>query len=75
MTALNHCINFGDAYAASYQLGFIVRFIGGKKMPSECVRCGKCEQSSPQNIEIPECFDRIEKEKALYFRKNVLMKP
>ena len=45
MTALNYFINFGDAEAANYQLGFIVRFNGGKKMPSECIRCGACEQA------------------------------
>ena len=75
MTALNYYINFGDAYAANYQLGFVVRFNGGKKMPSECIRCGKCEQACPQNIKILECFDRIEKEITPFFRKNVLMKP
>ena len=75
MTALNYYINFGDAYAANYQLGFVVRFNGGKKMPSECIRCGACEQACPQNIAILDCFDRIEKEIAPFRRPNVLMKP
>ena len=75
MTALNYYINFGDPYAANYQLGFVVRFNSGKKMPSECIRCGACEEACPQNIKILECFDRIEKEIVPFSRKNVLMKP
>ena len=75
MTALNYFINFGDPYAANYQLGFVVRFNHGKKMPSECIRCGACEAACPQNIPILECFDRIESEIAPFSRKNVLMKP
>ena len=74
MTALNYFINFGDPYAANYQLGFVVRFNGGKKMPSECIRCGACEEACPQNIPILECFDRIAEEIAPYSRKNVLMR-
>ena len=74
MTALNYYINFDDAYAANYQLGFVVRFNGGKKLPSECVRCGACEEACPQNIAILDCFDRIEREIAPFSRKNVLMK-
>ncbi len=75
MTALNYFINFGDPYAANYQLGFVVRFNGGKKLPNECIRCGKCEQACPQNIKILECFDRIEREIVPFSRKNILMKP
>lgn len=75
MTALNYYINFGDAEAANYQLGFIVRFNGGKKMPSECIRCGACEQACPQNIRIMECFDRIDREITPYRKPQVLMKP
>ena len=74
MTALNYYINFDDAYAANYQMGFVVRFNGGKKMPSECIKCGACEDACPQNIKILECFDRIEKEITPYSRKNVLMR-
>ena len=74
MTALNYYINFKDAYAANYQLGFVVRFNGGKKMPSECIRCGACEQACPQNIKILECFDRIEREITPFSRTNVLMR-
>lgn len=74
MTALNYYINFEDPYAANYQLGFVVRFNGGKKMPTECIRCGACEEACPQNIPILECFDRIEKEIAPFSRKNVLMR-
>ena len=75
MTALNYYINFKDPYAANYQLGFVVRFNGGKKMPNECIRCGACEQACPQNIAILDCFDRIKREIDPYRRVNVLMKP
>ena len=74
MTALNYLINFGDPYAACYQLGFVVRFNAGRKMPSECIRCGKCEEACPQGIKILDCFDRIEKEIVPYSRKTVLMR-
>ena len=74
MTALNYYINFEDPYAANYQLGFVVRFNSGKKMPSECVRCGACEEACPQNIKILDCFDRIEKEIVPFSRPNVLMR-
>ena len=75
MTALNYYINFGDAYAANYQLGFVVRFNSGKKMPSECIQCGACEEACPQNIKILECFERIENEIVPYHRKTILMRP
>lgn len=75
MTALNYYINFGDPYAANYQLGFVVRFNHGKKLPNECIRCGACETACPQNIAILECFDRIERDIVPFSRKNVLMKP
>ncbi len=74
MTALNYYINFGDPYAANYQLGFVVRFNGGKKLPSECIRCGACEDACPQNIPILECFDRIEKEIVPFVNMPLLMK-
>lgn len=74
MTALNYYINFEDAYAANYQLGFVVRFNSGKKMPNECIRCGACEEACPQNIAILDCFDRIEKEIVPFSRPNILMK-
>lgn len=75
MTALNYYINFGDPYAASYQLGFVVRFNACRKMPSECIKCGACEDACPQGIPILECFERIEKEIVPFTRKQVLMKP
>ncbi len=56
MTALNYFINFSDACEANYQLGFIVRFNGGKKMPSECIECRACMEACPQNIDIMNCF-------------------
>ena len=74
MTALNYYINFEDPYAANYQLGFVVRFNAGKKMPSECIRRGACEEACPQGIKILDCFDRIEREITPYSRKNVLMR-
>ena len=75
LTALNYYINFDDAAAAAYQLGFVVRFNAGKKMPDECIRCGACEEACPQNIPILECFDRIEREIVPHRKPVVLMKP
>ncbi len=75
MTALNYFINFGDPYAANYQLGFVVRFNAGRKMISECIKCGACETACPQGLPILECFERIEKEIMPFSRKQVLMKP
>ncbi len=75
MTALNYYINFGDPYKANYQLGFVVRFNGGKKLPFDCIGCGACENACPQNIRILECFERIRKEIAPYSKPVVLMKP
>ena len=74
MTALNYFINFGDAAAAAYQLGFVVRFNGGKKLPDECIQCRACEDVCPQNIEIMECFDRIANEIVPHRKTTVLMK-
>lgn len=75
LTALNYLINFEDPYRANYQLGFIVRFNMGKKLPNECVRCGACEDACPQNISIMECFDRIAEEIVPFSKPSVLMKP
>ena len=74
LTALNYYINFGDPYKANYQLGFVVRFNGGKNMPSECIRCGACEEACPQNIPILECFDCIAEKITPFSKANVLMK-
>ncbi|MBQ9041717.1 MAG: aldo/keto reductase [Eggerthellaceae bacterium] len=75
LTALNYLINFGDPYKANYQLGFVVRFNSGKVMPTECIRCGACEEACPQNIPIMECFDRIDEEIVPFSKPTVLMKP
>lgn len=75
LTALNYYINFNDPYKANYQLGFVVRFNAGKAMPSDCMRCGACEEACPQNIPILECFDRIERDIVPFSKPNVLMKP
>ena len=76
MTALNYYINYGDAQAARYQLGFVVRFNGGRAMPTECIRCGACEDACPQNIKIMECFDRIDDEiLTCEYSAPVLMRP
>lgn len=75
MTALNYFINFSDACEANYQLGFIVRFNGGKKMPSECIECRACMEACPQNIDIMNCFKRIEEEIVPHGRPRVLMRP
>ena len=75
MTALNYLINFGDPYKANHQLGFVVRFNMGKALPSECIRCGACEEACPQNIPILECFDRIAEEIVPFSKPSVLMKP
>ena len=75
LTALNYYLNYGDAKEAKYQLGFVVRFNGGKKMPSECIQCGACEDACPQNINILECFDRIANEVvAVEMAPRVLMR-
>ena len=53
----------------------MVRFNGGKKMPSECIQCGACEDACPQNINILECFDRIANEVvAVEMAPRVLMR-
>ncbi|WP_165052126.1 MULTISPECIES: aldo/keto reductase [unclassified Adlercreutzia] len=76
LTVLNHFINYGDPAEAHYQLGFVVRFNGGKKLPSECLRCGACEEACPQGISILECFDRIKQEITSHApAAKVLMKP
>ncbi|MDO4503045.1 MAG: aldo/keto reductase [Coriobacteriia bacterium] len=75
LTALNYYLNYGDAAAAKYQVGFVVRFNGGKKMPTECIRCGACEDACPQNINILECFDRLDAEvMSVDMAPNVLMR-
>lgn len=74
MTALNYYINFEDAAAAAYQLGFVVRFNSGKKLPDECIRCRACEDVCPQGIQIMDCFDRIAEEIVPYRQTSVLMK-
>ena len=56
-------------------LGFgCMRFDAGKQMPSECIRCGACEEACPQNIPILECFDRIANEIEPHRKSVVLMK-
>ena len=62
LSVLNYYINYEDAEVANSQLGLVVRFNLGKKMITECQRCGACESACPQNIPILECFDRIEAE-------------
>lgn len=74
LEALNYYINFGDAQAAAYQLGFIVRFNAGKKMIDQCIQCGACEQACPQNIKILDCFERIKQDVIPYGKPVVLMK-
>ena len=74
LTALNYYINFDDAKQAAYQLGFVVRFNGGKKMVDECIECGACEQACPQNIKILDCFERIKTEIMPYGEKVILMR-
>lgn len=62
LAVLNHYINYGDAASAGYQMGFVVRFNAGKNMITECIRCGACEDTCPQNLPILEYFDRINDE-------------
>lgn len=62
LAVLNHFINYGDAASAGYQMGFVVRFNAGKNMITECIRCGACEDTCPQNLPILEYFDRINDE-------------
>ena len=74
LEVLNYYLNFGDPYAANYQLGFVVRFNGGKQMITECIRCGACEEACPQKLPILEYFDEIDKDIMPYSKKVVLMK-
>lgn len=62
INVLNHFINFQDAANSGWLLGFVVRFNGGKNLPTECTRCGSCVEACPQNIDILSCFDRIQDE-------------
>lgn len=62
LTTLNYLINFGDPQRANFQLGFVVAFNGGKKLPISCIGCGACEDACPQSINILDCFERIKKE-------------
>lgn len=74
LEVLNYYLNFGDPYAANYQLGFVVRFNGGKNMITDCIRCGACEEACPQNLPILSYFDEIESDILPYSKKVVLMK-
>lgn len=49
-----------DLFEARYQLGFVVRFNGGKAMMAERIRCGAYAGTCPQNIPILYCLGRIE---------------
>ena len=49
--------NLGDSAAAKHQEGWLVD-MHGRKMASECVKCGECEQVCPQHISIR---DELEK--------------
>ena len=62
LSVLNEFINYGDAGSAKYQLGVVVRFNGGRALPTDCIRCGACLDACPQNIPILDCFDRISAE-------------
>lgn len=62
LSVLNQYIAYGDATKAKFQLGFVVRFNGGKNMPSKCIKCGACEAACPQNINIVDCLERIQEE-------------
>ncbi|NHM13636.1 4Fe-4S dicluster domain-containing protein [Eggerthellaceae bacterium zg-886] len=75
LEVLNYYKNFGDPYAANYQLGFVVRFNGGKNMITDCIRCGACEEACPQNLPILSYFDEIERDVLPFSQKVVLMKP
>lgn len=59
LTALNYYINFKDAAQAHNQLRVVVGFNMRKKFPTDCIRCGACEDACPQGISILDCFDRI----------------
>lgn len=59
INALNYLLNTEDAGEANHQLGFVVFFNQGKKLPNECIKCGACESACPQNIPIIECLERV----------------
>lgn len=50
-TAKNIYTLYGDRERAAHQLGLQILF-HGKQKPEECIRCGKCEEVCPQQIEI-----------------------
>lgn len=62
LSVYNQFLAYKDPAAAKFQLGFVVRFNGGKALPSDCIKCGACEAACPQNIKILDVFDRIEEE-------------
>ncbi|MCQ2752214.1 MAG: aldo/keto reductase [Coriobacteriales bacterium] len=56
--ALNNLKTFDDIKVATWQLGTLVSF-NGHKMPTECTKCGACEEACPQNIAIRENLDKV----------------
>lgn len=57
-TAKNNYTLYGNLPDAKNSIGFLV-FSHGKKLASECVKCGRCEEVCPQHIEIREELEKV----------------
>lgn len=62
LSVYNQFLAYKDPASAKFQMGFVVRFNGGKALPVDCIKCGACEAACPQNIQILDAFEHIEGE-------------
>ena len=56
--AMNMLTIYNDLDKAKHQEGYLVGG-HGKKLASECIKCGQCEQVCPQHIKIREELEKI----------------
>lgn len=57
MSGLNYLSLYGNLALAKHQL-FLGEFLFDAKRPSECVKCGACEEACPQHIKIRDELER-----------------